>query len=153
VISAVLALHTILIDTKEEGVVFCNILRCNLNSRHIPSCKVEVLSYFFLAISKAKRIDSKDVGDESVLTESTSKTDLHAREHFQYWFTKTPWERFLTPLEKLSEKFSLCALGCFAAQLYTSAAPFQKCWRWPWQWMHWLNNHFLLAVYWDVQLM
>jgi len=84
VISAVLALHTILIDTKEEGVVFCNILRCNLNSRHIPSCKVEVLSYFFLAISKAKRIDSKDVGDESVLTESTSKTDLHAREHFQY---------------------------------------------------------------------
>ena len=83
VVSAVLALQTILTDTKEEGAVFWNILRRNLNSRHIPRCKVEVLSYFFLDIS-AKRIDPKDVGDKSVLTESTSKTNLHAREHFQY---------------------------------------------------------------------
>jgi len=29
----------------------------------------------------------------SRLTKSTSSTDLHAQEHFLYWFAKTPWER------------------------------------------------------------
>jgi len=65
-------------------------------SKHVPRCKVAVLS----------ETRSMTIGllVHTQLTESTSNTDLHAWEHFQCWFAKTPWERFLT-LEKLIGNF------------------------------------------------
>jgi len=48
------------------------------------------------------------------LTESTSNTDLHAWEHFQCWFAKTPREQFgqfLTPLWSLVKIFSVLHTG------------------------------------------
>jgi len=85
--------------------------------------------FFFLAISVVQQINPKDLGDVSQY--------LYLPEHFQYWYTNTQWEQFLTPFEKLSEFFFLLhALGCFTAQLYTSTAPLQNSRCWPWQGMH-----------------
>ena len=101
-VSTVLALDAILTDAKKRRCGFLdtfpdtNWRRCILDT--FPRCKVMMLVE---------------------MRSTTLGLLLHAqyREHFQYWFTKSPWEWFLTPLEKLSEKFFL--------QLYT---PLQKSW-------------------------
>jgi len=94
---------------------------CYLNwSRGIPDAKLQC--------SVRRRLMILGLLLHVRLTESTDSTDLHAWEHFQYWFVETPGERFLTLFEKLSKFFFLhftwgAAPGCFAAQLYNSATP------------------------------
>ena len=162
--SAVLALDTILNDAKKEGVVFWTRSQMKTegtvfqthSQMQIPRCKVPVLI----------ETRSTTIGLlHTWLTESISNADLHAWEHFQYWFAKTPWEWFLTLLEKLSENFFLdftWRVGCFTAQLYSSAAPLQKSWHWPWSrfpgcfqigcWWSWLTVALMCVAQLDYSL-
>ena len=62
----------------------------------------------------------------TIPTKSTSNTDLHSQEHFQYWFTKTPWEWFLTPVVK---NFLRLVQGVGPTVHFIH--PLQKSWHWP----------------------
>jgi len=77
--SAVLALNAILTDTKNKGVVSGHVPRCKLKvwySRHIPRWNVAVLG--------ETRSTTIGLLLHARHTESTSNTDQHAQEHFQY---------------------------------------------------------------------